>query len=247
MNHYETLGVQSNATLEEIRRAYLAKRSQLRPERFVGAPEHVLESVERANGVIDEAWRVLSEPPRRARYDAALDAGDHLGGDTRRSRAEHIWAMERELGWPLSPVLGLEPPTPLPRAYGGGLGAANGAERPDGDGRLGLQRRSYPTVEGGASPIVAALETLAVWLAPRRRPSTNVSVPDVCGLRASEAYYAVAKSDLHINFVRLTEDPSGGDGTVVDQYPPAGTSVRRGATLNVQVVHPTEPEPITLR
>ncbi len=244
MNHYETLGVPRNATLEELRRAYLAKHAQLRPERFVGAPEHMLDAVARASGVIDEAWRVLGDAEKRRRYDAELEVGDQLGGDSRRSRAEHIWAMERELGWPLSSVLGLEPPGPLPRAYRGEAPSATHEE--NGNEPTGLHRRSYASVDGNASAIVWALESLALWLRPRRHASAHVSVPDVCGLHASEAYYAVAKSDLHINFIRLTEDPSGGDGTVVDQYPPAGTSVRRGTTLNVQVVHPSEPEPITL-
>jgi hypothetical protein len=245
MNHYETLGVPRDATVQEIRRAYLAKQTQLSPERFVGAPANVLEAVSSANGVIDEAWRVLQDPDRRADYDVELDQGDQLGGDSRRARAEHVWAMERELGWHLAPVFGLEPPTAMPRAFPPSVPSTNGT--PGGDGATsGLDQRSYPTLEGNVSPVFSGLESFAEWLAPRKKPSPDVTVPDVCGLRASDAYYTVAKSDLHINFVRLTENPAGGDGTVVDQYPPAGTSVRRGSTLNVQVVHPTRPEAITL-
>ncbi len=245
MNHYETLGVPRDATLEEIRHAYLAKQTQLRPERFIGAPNNVLQAVAQANGVIDDSWRVLEDPAKRADYDLELDQGDQLGGDSRRGRAEHIWAMERELGWPLSPVFGLDPPTALPRAYPA-VGRPTSGEREAATRGTGLDQRSYPTLEGNVSPVFSGLESVAEWLAPRRRTSPTVSVPDVCGLPASEAYYAVAKSDLHINFLRLTENPAGGDGTVVDQYPPAGTSVRRGSTLNVQVVHPTKPESITL-
>ncbi len=245
MNHYETLGVSRDATLEEIRRAYLAKQTQLSPERFVGAPSNVLEAVSQANGVIDDAWQVLQDPDKRADYDVQLDQGDQLGGDSRRARAEHVWAMERELGWHLSPVYGLEPPTAMPRAFPASPPSTNGAPEGQG-GAKGLVQRSYPTLEGNVSPVFSGLETVAEWLAPRRRTNPEVTVPDVCGLRASDAYYTVAKSDLHINFVRLTENPAGGDGTVVDQYPPAGTSVRRGSTLNVQVVHPTRPEAISL-
>ena len=68
-----------------------------------------------------------------------------------------------------------------------------------------------------------------------------VTVPDVFALEASEAFYVVAKADLHIDFVHLSESQEG-DGLVVGQDPPAGTSVRRHSTLRVDVVYsPSSP------
>ncbi len=246
MSHYETLGVPRDATLDEIRHAYLAKAAQLRPERFAGAPANVVAAVEEAEGVIDEAWRVLGDEVLRADYDRELLEQD----DSYRARAESVWAMERELGWPLSPVFGLEPPQVIPGSYR--AAAPSAAEGPGAlparSGGVGLAGPvSVPSQRGDVFPLITSLETIANWLAPRGRTSKTVSVPDVRGLRASEAFYAVAQADLEINFVRLTENPTGGDGTVVDQDPAPGASVRRHSRLTVQVVHPKPDAGISLR
>ena len=87
---------------------------------------------------------------------------------------------------------------------------------------------------------LGGLEKLAEWLGPHPQGSRMVTVPDVRGVEASEAFYVVARADLHINFVRLTERPDG-DGLVVGQDPPPGASVRRHSTLTVEVVYSTEP------
>jgi curved DNA-binding protein CbpA len=84
------------------------------------------------------------------------------------------------------------------------------------------------------------LEALAEWLAPRQRESRMVTVPDFLGVEASEAFYGVARADLHINFVHLSTSQEG-DGLVVNQDPPAGTSVRRHSTVTVEVVYSGAP------
>jgi hypothetical protein len=97
-------------------------------------------------------------------------------------------------------------------------------------------------VEWYRSPLadaLAPLEELANWLGPDGRGSKTVIVPDVRGMKASEAFYEVAKADLHMKFVRLTENPAGVDGTCVDQDPAPGSSARRHSTVTVQVWHPT--------
>lgn len=239
MNHYETLGVPRDASNDELRHAYLAKAAQLRPERFAGAPDNVVAAVGQASAVIDEAFRVLSDPMLRAEHDKELDQQT----DSQRARAERIWAMEQQLGWPLSPVYGLEPPPVLP-----GSSSPNGAA-PAGPGppTTGLAGPiSVPSESGHVSPAFASLEIVANWLAPRERASKTVTVPDVRGMKASEAFYAVAQADLEINFVRLTENPSGGEGTVVAQDPEPGTTARRHGRLTVHVVHPTPTVGITL-
>jgi curved DNA-binding protein CbpA len=240
VNHYETLGVQRDASIDQLRRAYLARTAQLRPERLVDAPPNVLTALAQASALVDKAWRILGDPLLRAAYDEELDQRT----DAQETRAERVWAMERELGWSLSPVYGLEPPTVLPdpstdgrRAPGGGTGA-------DQTGLAGPV--SVPSEQGDVVPAITLLEVLANWLAPRRRVAKTVMVPDVRGLRASEAFYAVARADLEINFVRLSENPSGGGGTVVAQDPGPGVAVRRHSRLTVHVVHPSPAAGITL-
>lgn len=241
-NYYETLGVPRDATADELRHAYLAKAGQLRAERFAGAPPNVAAALEQASSVVDKAWHTLSDDDLRAAYDRDLDEAD----DSRRRRAERIWALERELGWPLSPVYGLEPPEYRRRPPDRG---APEPSHPDGDRHTaeGLAGpTSIPSEHGEVFPVLASLEVLANWLGGRRREAKTVSVPDVCGLRASEAFYAVARADLAINFVRLTENPGGGDGVVIDQDPQPGVVVRRHSKLTVHVVHPAVESGISL-
>ena len=60
MTHYNTLGVAENATPEDIKRAYRKLASQHHPDR--GGDTHKFQSIE-------EAYRVLSDPGSRQRYD----------------------------------------------------------------------------------------------------------------------------------------------------------------------------------
>ena len=65
MNYYETLGVNKTATEEEIKKAYRAKALQYHPDKNQGnaAAEEMFKK-------INEAYSVLSDPVKRAQYDA---------------------------------------------------------------------------------------------------------------------------------------------------------------------------------
>ena len=62
--HYATLGVRPEATAAEIRDAYRTLARRYHPDREPAATEKM--------AAINEAYRVLGEPSRRAVYDAAL-------------------------------------------------------------------------------------------------------------------------------------------------------------------------------
>jgi hypothetical protein len=65
--HYQRLGVHATAGVEEIRAAYRAQARRAHPDASgvtAGAHEDM--------AALNEAWRVLSDPARRARYDASL-------------------------------------------------------------------------------------------------------------------------------------------------------------------------------
>ena len=63
MTHYEALGVRVSATTEEIRRAYLRQARLHHPD--VGGGDRAMQA-------LNEAWAVLGDPVRRARYDRTL-------------------------------------------------------------------------------------------------------------------------------------------------------------------------------
>jgi curved DNA-binding protein CbpA len=66
---YDVLEVGREASLDEIRGAFRRLARERHPDRFQGP---VRESAERAFQEITEAYNVLSDPDRRARYDQSL-------------------------------------------------------------------------------------------------------------------------------------------------------------------------------
>lgn len=72
--HYDILGVASDASPDDLRRAYRDLARALHPDRTIGEPT---DDARRAAGRmrdVNEAWRVLREPTRRAAYDRSLAA-----------------------------------------------------------------------------------------------------------------------------------------------------------------------------
>jgi hypothetical protein len=72
--HYDRLGVSPTATASELRAAYYRRARELHPD-TVGSggparPRPPAGGVDMA--AVNEAWRVLSDPGRRALYDASL-------------------------------------------------------------------------------------------------------------------------------------------------------------------------------
>jgi hypothetical protein len=67
---YDVLGVLPGASPGQIRAQYNAKTSLLRPELISGQPSPVIVAISRAQEILEQAWHVLGDPGRRARYDA---------------------------------------------------------------------------------------------------------------------------------------------------------------------------------
>jgi curved DNA-binding protein CbpA len=67
MDHYETLGVQRNATPQQIKAAYRKLAFAHHPDRNVGDPEAEARFKQAAS-----AWSILCDPNKKAAYDAGL-------------------------------------------------------------------------------------------------------------------------------------------------------------------------------
>jgi hypothetical protein len=66
-------------------------------------------------------------------------------------------------------------------------------------------------------------------------------MPDVRWLFYSVCREVVAKLDLRLTVVRLTEHPMAVDGLVVDQSPGPLAKARRAGGLTIHVWHPPSP------
>lgn len=69
---YEALGVERTATPEEIKLAYRRKAMEFHPDRNQGNEEAAAESFR----IVQHAYDVLSDPERRAEYDATGEDGE---------------------------------------------------------------------------------------------------------------------------------------------------------------------------
>ncbi len=101
-----------------------------------------------------------------------------------------------------------------------------------------------PTIETGQFRLDAALAGLeagAAWLAPSRRLSRKVVVPDLRGLPAGEARYLAVKAGLHVRIIQLATRPLPVEGRVLNQQPVPGASVVRDSQIVLDVVHPEVP------
>jgi len=74
--HYEELGVAPTATLAEIRAAYVALARVHHPDRTSDRTEGDRAASAARMARVNAAWTVLSDPARRAAYDARRGLGD---------------------------------------------------------------------------------------------------------------------------------------------------------------------------
>ncbi|KAK6443511.1 hypothetical protein LTR95_000338 [Oleoguttula sp. CCFEE 5521] len=79
-SYYDLLGLQRQATEDEIKKAYRKKALELHPDRNYGSEELAT----RTFAEVQAAYQVLSDPQERAWYDShesAILRGDNAGGD----------------------------------------------------------------------------------------------------------------------------------------------------------------------
>lgn len=79
-DYYEILGVNKNATDEEIKKAYRKLAAKWHPDRWVNASEQEKKTAEEKIKEINEANSVLSDPEKRKNYDMFGSAEPGMGG-----------------------------------------------------------------------------------------------------------------------------------------------------------------------
>lgn len=81
-NHYQTLGVDRNANPDEIKRAYRRLASQHHPDK--GGDKHKFQEIE-------QAYRTLSDPEKKAMYDNPNPFGGGFGANNHGFNFESIF------------------------------------------------------------------------------------------------------------------------------------------------------------
>jgi len=79
-DYYEVLGVDKNANADELKKAYRKLAIQYHPDRQQGKCDAEKKEAEEKFKEAAEAYSVLSDPDKRARYDQFGFAGDQMGG-----------------------------------------------------------------------------------------------------------------------------------------------------------------------
>lgn len=83
-------------------------------------------------------------------------------------------------------------------------------------------------VAAGSATAVASIQSAG-------RGSATSTVPGVVGRTEAAAAAALERAQILVGEVRAVKDPSVAAGTVVGESPPAGTSVRRGSSVDLEV------------
>ncbi|XP_028674549.1 dnaJ homolog subfamily C member 7 [Erpetoichthys calabaricus] len=75
-DYYKVLGIDKNATDDEIKKAYRKRALMHHPDRHSGASPEVQKEEEKKFKEVGEAFTILSDPKKKARYDSGQDLDD---------------------------------------------------------------------------------------------------------------------------------------------------------------------------
>nr|WP_315240760.1 DnaJ domain-containing protein [uncultured Albidiferax sp.] len=76
-DHYASLGIRPNASIEEIELAFKARRSQYHPDRYNQSEKSTIQWATQQMQLVNAAYQVLSNPSTRAAYEQARDQASH--------------------------------------------------------------------------------------------------------------------------------------------------------------------------
>jgi peroxiredoxin len=93
--HYTLLGIESQASQEEIEAAYQRQRERYNPERVADLDDDVRQVAKERTGEIERAYAVLSDPVRRRQYDIGIGISIAESSSARASARRQISPRER--------------------------------------------------------------------------------------------------------------------------------------------------------
>ena len=76
LNCYQILGIDKNATLEEIKKAYHKLALQWHPDKWVNKSQEEKKQSEEKMKQINEAYEVLSDPKKRKAHDLLISSSN---------------------------------------------------------------------------------------------------------------------------------------------------------------------------
>ncbi|XP_011686175.1 PREDICTED: dnaJ homolog subfamily C member 7 [Wasmannia auropunctata] len=79
-DYYKILGIDKNASTEDIKKAYRKRALDHHPDRHANASEGEKREQEKKFKEVGEAYGILSDPKKRSRYDRGHDIDDNEGG-----------------------------------------------------------------------------------------------------------------------------------------------------------------------
>lgn len=79
-DYYKILGVDRNATEDDIKKAYRKRALIHHPDRHANATDDEKKEQEKKFKEVGEAYGILSDPKKKARYDSGQDMEDYSGG-----------------------------------------------------------------------------------------------------------------------------------------------------------------------
>lgn len=145
-SHYELLGVEPDASKEEIRSAYRGRLDELRGKVEKGRSDQARDGARAETARVNAAWQVLSDPFQRQRYDTEITTGEATASE---QDDEGVESEEEEAA----------ASTPARRRW------FEPRERPKGDERAprGRERRPPVGVPGAeAAPLGRRLAALGI-------------------------------------------------------------------------------------
>lgn len=79
-DYYKILGIEKNASEDEIKKAYRKRALVHHPDRHANATDSERKEQEKKFKEVGEAYGILSDPKKKARYDSGQDLEDFDGG-----------------------------------------------------------------------------------------------------------------------------------------------------------------------
>lgn len=222
-SHYDLLGLAPDAPATEIRRAYMARARRIHPDHRPPAERHQA-AAEMA--VLNEAWRVLGDPARRADYDVTIGVCAHP--DAPAARGDAVGGTVRPAG--------------ATAARGPAPGRTDGSARPataaEAAGRWQPAPQSYASEHRGCGPVawivfvglvvaglVGAVAAYVATVPDVEAPEPTAVVDDT--IEVGDCVVVVPSASGVVAYERSCTGRVSGRVAAVVAYPapcPAGTS-----------------------